>query len=232
MTRRPLAVAVVVAIAVTSALLLLTSRPPTEGHGTPVGGPGPGGADGEPQTPIPIPIPGHEVYGYVPYWEMDDEIAAHVAVTDLTTLGAVLRHAQAERLAGDGRARLSADRRPDRSSAGRPPRTSAERAWSWSIRRSGPARTPPSSRRRGPGPDDRRTVRLAADLGLDGVNVDVECSAPEHVSAYGEFVGRLRTALRARNAERPRCRSPRRPTSEGWRWRSRHRRTPASTGSS
>jgi hypothetical protein len=39
-------------------------------------------------TPVPsaIPAPGHELYGFVPYWEMDATIAAHVAVTPLTTL--------------------------------------------------------------------------------------------------------------------------------------------------
>ena len=36
--------------------------------------------------PSPIPVPKHEVYGFVPYWEMDDTIAAHIAATDLTTV--------------------------------------------------------------------------------------------------------------------------------------------------
>ena len=34
-----------------------------------------------------MPVPGHEVYGYVPYWEMEDGIADHVAGTRLTTVG-------------------------------------------------------------------------------------------------------------------------------------------------
>ena len=37
--------------------------------------------------PTIVPIPGHEVYGFVPYWEMDDSIVEHIAATDLTTLG-------------------------------------------------------------------------------------------------------------------------------------------------
>ena len=39
-------------------------------------------------TPVPsaIPAPGHELYGFVPYWEMDGTIAAHLAATPLTTL--------------------------------------------------------------------------------------------------------------------------------------------------
>jgi spore germination protein YaaH len=36
--------------------------------------------------PTTRPDPGHEVYGYVPYWEMDDGIAAHLRTTPLTTL--------------------------------------------------------------------------------------------------------------------------------------------------
>ncbi len=39
-------------------------------------------------------------------------------------------------------------------------------------------------------------VRLAGDLDVDGVNVDVEQLDYTLVPAYGEFVGRLRTALR------------------------------------
>ena len=36
--------------------------------------------------PTPIPDPQHEVYGFVPYWEMDASIVDHVKRTDLTTL--------------------------------------------------------------------------------------------------------------------------------------------------
>ena len=47
-----------------------------------------GAAGGAAITPRPtiVPVPGHEVYGYLPYWEMDDSIVDHVAATDLTTL--------------------------------------------------------------------------------------------------------------------------------------------------
>jgi spore germination protein YaaH len=44
-------------------------------------------------------------------------------------------------------------------------------------------------------------VAMATDLELDGINVDVELLAAEHVAAYGAFVGRLRTALRAIDGE-------------------------------
>src|SRR5215210_7864600 len=35
------------------------------------------------RAPAPPPEPAHEVYGYVPYWEMDATIAEHVAATHL-----------------------------------------------------------------------------------------------------------------------------------------------------
>jgi hypothetical protein len=73
-------------------------------------------------------------------------------------------------------------------------------------------------------------VALAGDLGVDGINVDVEQLGIEHIPAYGEFVGRLRTALREANPK-ARCRSPRRPTSAARRWPSRPA-WPARTGSS
>ena len=38
------------------------------------------------QAPAAPPIPGHEVYGFVPYWELDAGIADHLAETDLSTL--------------------------------------------------------------------------------------------------------------------------------------------------
>ena len=46
-------------------------------------------ADPDPTpTPRPTarPIPGHEVYGYIPYWEMDEGIAQHLASRDLSTI--------------------------------------------------------------------------------------------------------------------------------------------------
>ena len=46
------------------------------------GGTAQGGQD-QPATPTPeptpVPTPGHEVYGYLPYWEMDAGITDHLA---------------------------------------------------------------------------------------------------------------------------------------------------------
>jgi spore germination protein YaaH len=41
-------------------------------------------------------------------------------------------------------------------------------------------------------------VDLAVEIGVDGINVDVELLPAEHVLDYGVFVGRLRAALRER----------------------------------
>jgi spore germination protein YaaH len=44
-------------------------------------------------------------------------------------------------------------------------------------------------------------VELVDQLGLDGINVDVERLPAEHLLDYGAFVGRLRDALRARSPD-------------------------------
>src|SRR3954467_7861775 len=48
--------------------------------------PGQGGIDAATAQPTTRPFPGHELFGFVPYWEMNDGIAAHLAKTPLTTL--------------------------------------------------------------------------------------------------------------------------------------------------
>ena len=95
MTRRPIIGVGAVVLAVTVVLAVLTvgaggSRP------TGSGAPGTSGAvSGEQAGPIGgpatpgatvVPAPGHELFGFVPYWEMDGGIAAHLAQTPLTTL--------------------------------------------------------------------------------------------------------------------------------------------------
>ena len=47
---------------------------------------GQGGIDDATSQPTARPVPGHELFGFVPYWEMNDGIAAHLAKTPLTTL--------------------------------------------------------------------------------------------------------------------------------------------------
>ncbi len=160
-----------------------------------------GSAPGLP-TPKPtvIPVPKHEVYGYVPYWEMDESIAAHIGGTELTTLalfsvthrrnGKLDNQNGLRRIRGDvGGAMIRAARRQgarveivytsfgsakNRAFYGDP---KAQARWIDEI------------------------IGLVEELDLDGINVDVEALPIELVPDYGAFVGRLRTALRERVAD-------------------------------
>ena len=150
--------------------------------------------------PTPVPDPKHEVYGYVPYWEMDGSIAAHIAATDLTTLalfsvthgrdGTIDDQTGIRRIRGRvGRDMIRAAR--DNGSRVEIVYTSfgeaknrvfyddAEVQETWIA----------------------EVIGLVEELGLDGINVDVEALPFDLVADYGGFVGRLRTALRERVPE-------------------------------
>ena len=92
MTRRPpfWAVLVLIAAFVVVGTLGLTSMLSPSPRPARTRAPRPRRPSAANATPTPIPTPrpepGHEVYGFVPYWRMDDGIAAHLAKTDLTTL--------------------------------------------------------------------------------------------------------------------------------------------------
>ncbi len=196
MTRRRLVAAVLAAIAVTSAVVAAI-RAPVETAGPGGGSPALGSSGAVARTPVPIPIPGHEVYGFLPYWEMDAGIADHLAGTDLTTLALFsVTHRKDGTLAPAERGYAKIDgpighrligEAHDRGVRVELVYTSFGRAKNDLFFGSADART--------------RTiadlVSLADALGVDGINVDIELLAPEHVLAYGEFVGSLRSAFRA-----------------------------------
>jgi chitinase len=201
MTRRPLVAAILAALAVTSAFVFLISRPTAGGTAPAPDGSGSATTKGGTSTAIPIPIPGHEVYGFVPYWEMDAGIAAHLAETDLTTLALF---SVTHKKNGD----LSAGERGYRKIVGALGRQLIAEAHDRGVR------VELVYTSFGTGKNDaffrsaeaqERTiaglVAMATDLQVDGINVDVELLAPEHVPAYGAFVGRLRGALRAVNGD-------------------------------
>ncbi len=141
------------------------------------------------------PAPGHELYGYLPYWEMDTTIVDHLAVTPLTTLalfsvtdtakGALnTRQTGYKRITGDLGSRIIA------AAHGQGARV--ELVFTSFGR----------DRNRDFFADEARQdaaiaslVSLAGDLGLDGINVDIEGLDPQSVGEYGSFVGRLRTAV-------------------------------------
>jgi hypothetical protein len=169
---------------------------------TPTGSGSTGDAGRVPSTvvtprPTPIPIPGHEVYGFVPYWEMDDSIAEHVGATELTTLGLFsVTHRRngtlddqtgVRRIRGDvGRAMIRAAR--DRG-------TRVELVYtSFGATKNRRFYDEPKAQERW----ITEIVDLVDQLGLDGINVDVEALPVDLVADYAAFVGRLRTALRER----------------------------------
>ena len=195
MTRRPLAAAFLAALAVTSAFIFVTSRPSADGTPGAAGVSAPPGSAGT--TAIPIPIPGHEVYGYVPYWEMDAGIAAHLADTELTTLALFsVTHKKNGDLAPGERGYRKID-----GPLGRQLITEAhDRGIRVELVYTSFGTGKNDAFFRSAEAQDRTIaglVALAGDLGVDGINVDVELLEAEHVARYGAFVGRLRSALRA-----------------------------------
>jgi spore germination protein YaaH len=187
---------VAVAVAVTIALLAGVASP-----GVPTGRIGAGTAAPSSATstqpPKARPAPGHEVFGFVPYWEMNDDIAEHVAKTPLTTLALFsVTHTKTGKIdtGQTGYKRIT-------GAIGRQLiREAHERGVAVQLVYTsfGTAR---NKRLLGSLKIQDATidglVELADRIGVDGINVDIEQLAVGLVPAYGAFVGRLRDALRA-----------------------------------
>jgi spore germination protein YaaH len=152
-------------------------------------------------TPAVPPVPGHEVYGFVPYWEMDEGIAEHLAATDLTTLAlfSVTHNLKGELSLGENGYRRIAGPVGRRMLAEAHERGTRVEITYTSF-----------------GEDKNRAfydnaeaqarwievlVEFVDEQGFDGINVDVESLPLEQVPAYGAWVGRLRSALRERVPE-------------------------------
>lgn len=195
-----------------------------------------------PVTPAPTPTPrpalgGTELYGYVPYWQMNGSMAAYLEESPVSTLllfsvtqrgnGSINTSATGyRRITGSIGKRLIADahRRdarvelvftsfgaeknarlfgrtlpaPSPSPGPSAPASSIEPTESATALPSEPPGTGPSSSA-GPAPWHRTVdelVALAEELGVDGINVDVEKLDPLDRPAYGEFLSALGTALR------------------------------------
>ena len=196
-----LAIFAVVAVGVIAASRLPAGGPvgpPTAGDasntpsGSGVGGPG---------GPASVPIPGHEVYGYVPYWEMDGEIAAHLAQTELTTLGLFsVTHrpngAMATGQTGYERITGTIGRRLIRDAHERGTRVEVVYT-SFGERKNRAFYDRPGAQERW----IEALVDFVEEYKLDGINVDVELLPADLIPAYGAWVGRLREALRERVPE-------------------------------
>ena len=148
----------------------------------------------------PVPAAGHELYGFVPYWEMDDTIAAHLATTPLTTValfsvsntskGAINRSQNGyKRITSQvgGAMIAAAHQRGTRVElvftsfgASRNTKFFADAALQTATVNS--------------------LVALVGMLAIDGVNVDVEGLDIALAPAFGSFVGQLRAAIVAADA--------------------------------
>jgi hypothetical protein len=145
--------------------------------------------------PTVRPVPGHELYGYLPYWEMDDTIADHLAQTPLTTLalfsvtdtakGALnTKQTGYQRITGEPGTRII------REAHARGTRVDLVFTSFGDARNQ--AFFASTSRQ------DSVIAALTAlvgKLGLDGVGVDVEGLDPLLMPEFGAFVGRLRAAV-------------------------------------
>lgn len=158
------------------------------------------GSPSVPPRPTIVPIPGHEVYGFVPYWEMDDSIAEHIGATDLTTLalfsvthrrnGSLDDQNGLRRIRGQvGRAMIAAAR---------------ERGTRVEITYTSFGESKNRAFYDEPDAQERwidELIGLVEELDVDGINVDVEALPIDLVPDYGGFVARLRDALRLRRPE-------------------------------
>ncbi len=162
---------------------------------------GPGATVASPSPPpTPVPTPGHELYGFIPYWEMDDTIDAHLAATPLTTValfsvtttstGAIDETKPGAKLitGATGSALVATAHRAGMrvdlvyGSFG----AAKNRTFFRKVALQDAAIS--------------SLVALAGTLGLDGVNLDVEGIDAAQVPAYADFAARLRAALVAADA--------------------------------
>jgi spore germination protein YaaH len=151
-------------------------------------------ASGEPTATVP-PAPGHELYGFLPYWEMDDTIADHLAQTPLTTLALF---SVTDTAKGVINTRLTGYRRITGDPGARIIREAHERA----VRVELVFTSFGAARNQAFFANEIRQdatigalVTLVGDLGLDGICLDVEGLDPLSLAEYGSFTRRLHDAV-------------------------------------
>jgi hypothetical protein len=204
--RRPLvaALAVSVVVVIVGTVVLANTLGWTDPSALlqdPSADPADGASQGPAATPTPVPtprpIPGHEVFGFLPYWEMDDAMPAHVRDTDLSTLAlfSVTNKRNGTLDTGqNGYRKITGPigRQLIRDAHDRKSRVELVYT-SFGFERNqrffgGKVATQDKV--------IKGLVQFAGEIGVDGINVDVEQLDTEFVPAYGAFVGRLREALR------------------------------------
>jgi hypothetical protein len=201
-----------VAAAVTIALafaLTQPAAPPPDGAGVASGDPSPTASapasDAAVRTaspsPTPRPVPKHELFGFVPYWEMNAGISDHLARTPLTTLALFsVTHTKTGKIntSQTGYKRITGAIGKQMIREAHDRGVAVQLVYS-SFGTARNARFFAST-----AVQDATIgslVALAGKIGADGINVDVEQLDAALVPAYGAFVGRLRDALRARDPD-------------------------------
>jgi spore germination protein YaaH len=196
MTRRPWIGVGAVAIVVTAALVFTLASTPSTPPGTSAAPSPSTAAAGQTDRPTPTPpIPGHELFGFVPYWEMDATIAEHLAKTPLTTLGlSSVTHTKTgkidtsqtgyKRITGAIGQQLIREAH-DRGVAVQLVYTSFGTARNDRLFASLKVQDATIA----------ALVALTRKIGADGITVDVEQVRDASIAPYGAFVGRLRAAL-------------------------------------
>ncbi|MCU0483771.1 MAG: glycosyl hydrolase family 18 protein, partial [Chloroflexi bacterium] len=188
------------ALVLAAALVLVAAACGQGPQPTPGGSASPGVASPSlPVSPAPTSRPeaGHEVYGFLPYWEVDATIAEHLRATDLTTLAMFS-------VTNTRTGAIDTKQNGYRRISGEIGRQVIREARERGVRVDLVFTSFGTTRNKGFFDDEAlqdatiaSLVTLVGELGLDGINVDVEGLDPARVPAYGAFVGRLRTALLA-----------------------------------
>jgi hypothetical protein len=169
-------------------------------------GGGGGGPGATPTAPVPPPTPtprppigGTELYGYLPYWQMSDRMTTYLARVPVSTLalfsvspasngGVKTKDIGYRRITGERGRRLIADAhaRGQRVELVFTSFGAALNTRLFTYDDAGQARR------------DRAVadlVALAQDLGVDGINVDVEQVKGDITLGYAAFIGALRDGL-------------------------------------
>jgi len=150
--------------------------------------------------PTPRPKPGHEVFGFVPYWEMDAGIADHVAKTDLTTLALF---SVTNRRNGKLNETQNGYKRIVGPVGQQLIREAHDRKVRVELVYTSFGYDKNAKFFGGPVETQDKVIASLVDFAdqhhFDGINVDVELLEPAFVEAYGAFVGRLREAVRQRD---------------------------------
>jgi len=171
-----------------------------------LGGPAPGDAGAGAPAPAATPTPatgGTELYGYLPYWQMTDSMTSYLANVPVQTLALFsvtatssggIKHTDIgyQRITGPRGRGLIADAH---ARGQRVDLVFTNFGYRANTRLFGD--DPKSQQRRAR--VTRELAALAADLGVDGVNVDIELIDGNLGDGYATFIRTLRASLRSAN---------------------------------